>query len=128
LNYYGPNTFVDLNLNTGGKPTNIAPNGFDGSIVHTYRFVRESGKSLFYLFDDGIPLLLGELANGRGASWDNRNLMFGVPGGDNIYQFHYLRIASGAHIPQPVPAPGAVILGSIGLAFAGWKLRKREGL
>ena len=27
-----------------------------------------------------------------------------------------------------VPVPGAVLLGSIGLGFAGWKLRKREEL
>jgi hypothetical protein len=27
---------------------------------------------------------------------------------------------------NPVPAPGAVILGSIGLAFSRWKLRRRR--
>jgi hypothetical protein len=30
------------------------------------------------------------------------------------------------HEVTPVPAPGAVILGSIGLTFAGWKLRKNR--
>jgi hypothetical protein len=29
---------------------------------------------------------------------------------------------------QVVPIPAAVLLGGIGLAFAGWKMRKREEL
>jgi len=31
-------------------------------------------------------------------------------------------------VPEPIPIPSAVILGSIGLFFAGWKLRKRKVL
>ena len=29
-------------------------------------------------------------------------------------------------IPDPIPAPGAFLLGSLGLAFSGWKLRRRK--
>ncbi len=123
LNSYGqPDNIVDRMKSSD----NLAPEGFDGSAVHTFRLVRQGDASLFYLFDNGIPFFIAELEYGGGAAWDERNLMFGIPSGGEIYRFHYLRIASGAHIPQPIPTPGAFILGSIGLAFSSWKLRRKR--
>ena len=120
-----PNSVFDT---VGG--VNLSPAGFDGSAAHTYRFVRQGSQSLYYLFDSGNPLFLGELANSvgaGGAAGDGRNLMFGIPGEGEVYQFYYLRIATGAHIPIPpsvVPTPSAVLLGTLGLAVAGYRLRK----
>lgn len=69
------------------------------------------GSNFNYPFGDitaSFGILTGTLANG-----------------DLIYNDFY--IYDNASIVL-VPAPDAVILGSIGLAFTGWKLRRRRGI
>ena len=43
----------------------------------------------------------------------------------DVYQLGNDLVFEATHV---VPLPGAVILGSLGLAVAGWKLRKRKEL
>ena len=93
----GSDTIVDLNKSL----ENLAPEGFDGSEIHTYRFVRQDVKSLFYLFDNDTPYLLSELTNLNGAANDGRNLMFGIPSPAENYRFYHLKMGSGAEIPEP---------------------------
>jgi len=41
----------------------------------------------------------------------------------------YINILNAAGVPEPVdpvPVPGAFLLGSLGLAFSGWKIRRRK--
>ena len=65
----------------------------------------------------------------------NRGLRGGAFFSDNYHLSSYYRngyypyfqgYGEGFRVVQVVPVPGAFLLGTIGLAFAGWKLRRRQ--
>jgi hypothetical protein len=92
-----PNTIIDV----AGGSSNLAPLGFDGSAIHTYRFIRQNDRSLFYLIDNGTPQFVAELTEGGGAATDGENLMYGIPFDGQTYRIYHLKIGSGAEIPEP---------------------------
>jgi hypothetical protein len=76
----------------------------------------------------GTPVGYGELTSILGDYWYDETarhltgtLASGEPISNDFYIGHDAKIVL-------VPAPGAVVLGSIGLSFAGWKLRRRKKL
>jgi len=77
---------------------------------------------------DGAPFGYGELTSIYGGHWQDEpysslsgTLASGEPIGNSF------RIGYDAKIVL-IPAPGTFVLGSIGLAFTSWKLRKRKEL
>ncbi len=110
INHSQPDTIIDP---FGSGMTNLAPNGFDGYAVHTYRFVRQNHHSYFYLFDNKTPLFLCEL--GSDLQWSLSYFEFGTPSGSyHTVDAYHLKMANGAYVPEPATllllGLGAVIL------------------
>ena len=79
---------------------NIAPAGFDSSLVHTYRIVHQAGASSLYLDNS----LLKTLIDGSGASADGYRLEWGFVENTNsasTVDVYYFKAANGA-FPPPV--------------------------
>jgi hypothetical protein len=101
-----PDSLADFSRHE--EATNIAPQGFDGSAVHTYRFVRQSHFILAWLVDDqDNPVLLDELVSelGAGAANDGYQLYFGFAKDLNIdstVEVYYVKIANGSY-PEYTP-------------------------
>lgn len=77
----------------------LAPPGFDSSVPHVYRLVRQSGTNRWYL--DG-QLLKQVLATGNGAAGDGYRLYWGFSQTTNSMSYvdvYYFRAASGAFPP-----------------------------
>ena len=72
-----PNTIGDYNQRVVDG-TDIAPGGFDGSAVHTYRFERFEGSAVEMFVDD---VSLGTLTPGAGAVGDAAEIEIGFGGG-----------------------------------------------
>ncbi|MHC4396704.1 MAG: PEP-CTERM sorting domain-containing protein [Planctomycetota bacterium] len=112
LNHYdaGPDTIIEP---AGNDMTNLAPAGFDGSAVHTYRFVRQNHHSYFYLFDNETPFFLCEM--GSEIGWSLSYFEFGTPSGlYHTTDVYHLKMATGAYVPEPTTllllGLGAVLL------------------
>jgi len=92
-----PDVLSDYNRNTYGE--NLAPAGFDGSEVHTYRVVRENGRSFFYLYDGGVAVLLDGLISIAGAAGDAQVITLGFAQDPSIaaqIELYSLKIANGS--------------------------------
>lgn len=74
------------------------------------------------------PFELGD-GNGNGGTAENR--FFGVTNADGISKIAMTHVGLGMevdHLQYVVPAPGALLLGYLGIGFSGWKLRRRKEL
>ena len=92
-----PDAIADYNQREYAE--NIAPYGFGGSLVHTYRLVRQAGKSYLYVYDAGAPIYLAKVVNGSGAAGDVQNLEWGFgqdSGKAAQVEFYHLKIGHGA--------------------------------
>ncbi len=79
---------------------------------------------------DGVPVDYGELTSILGDYWYDetaRHLTGTLAGGESIGNDFYIG-HDAKIILSPVPVPSAVLLGCIGLSFAGWKLQRRKVL
>ncbi len=116
---WGHILFFDLDYVTGYQPNEIedyytrngaslAPPGFDSSVPHVYRLVRQGGVSSLYL--DG-QLLKQPVISSGGSAPDGYRLEWGFhentssPSSVDIY---YFRAASGAFLPPDTIAPTIV--------------------
>lgn len=96
---YKPDTLADYNQRA--KAANLAPAGFNGNATHTYRLVRQNGKTRVYLDGQTTPII-DPLLDGAGASGDHRQIIFGLgrsTPGEAAARFYFLRIATGVHPP-----------------------------
>jgi len=91
----------------------LAPAGFDGSLPHVYRLVRQGGVNSWYV--DG-QLLKQALVNGAGASPDGYRLELGFyadPISASSVELYYFRVANGA-FPPPDTTPPTLLSASRG--------------
>jgi hypothetical protein len=120
-------TLADYSAPIGSTMT---PSGFDGSAVHTYRFVRHdfgAGTSTT-LYLDNNPTALGTLVSSSGpGGGDAQTWEWGLFGSGSSYDVYYAKVATGAFLPQPTPEPSSMVLLAVGvvslLAYA-WRKRK----
>jgi len=87
-------------------------NGLDD--IYGYDLVTQTE---FVICTDGENATYNPVFYEKTVVWENSN-------SSNQFDIYGLTISESA----VVPVPGAVLLGSIGMAFAGWKLRRRRDL
>lgn len=101
---YTPNAIGDYAARVNGQ--NLAPPGFDSSVPHTYRFVRQGGTNRLYLDNKPVPLI-SPLVNSPGAAAAD-----GYRWGWGFYKnaasasevdIYYLKAAHGAFPPDGSP-------------------------
>jgi hypothetical protein len=94
-----PNSLGDYNLHVPGPVVNVAPAGFDGSVVHTYRVTRQNGTTYLWLDDSSTAVWLTSLVNGAGAGQDRKAFEITFvqhPTDPVVVQFYSLKIGHGA--------------------------------
>ena len=115
----------------GALPTDVGIVWTDGADPVTFEAFNSLGVSL------GVvgPL---NIADGSYYGTTADDYFFGVSDPDGIWKINIYSGSAGIEVdhlqyglettaPPAVPAPGAMVLGSIGVAFVGW-LRRRRGL
>lgn len=83
----------------------VAPAGFDGTVPHVYRMVRQSGVDSWYV--DGQLVKQG-LANGGAAAGDGCRLQWGFcenSSSASSVDVYYFKAATGAFLPPDTIAP-----------------------
>jgi hypothetical protein len=106
---YTLNAIADYGRYTAGQ--NLAPAGFDSSVPHVYRFVRQGGVNSLYLDNSPVPLI-SPLANMPGAAAaDGYRWGWGFyknAASDSEVDIYYLKAAHGAFLPPDTIAPTLV--------------------
>ena len=99
---YQANELEDYNSRNGAS---LAPPGFDSSVPHVYRLVRQGGVDSWYI--DG-QLLKQALQTGAGATSDGCRLQWGFcdnASSASSVDVYYFRAASGASLPPDTTPP-----------------------
>ena len=131
---YKPDTIADYNQRA--KAANLAPSGFNGNATHTYRLVRQNGKTRVYLDGQTKPII-DALIDGAGAAGDHQQVMFGLgrsTPGEAAARFYFLRIATGAHPPTgpepilPTTIPAETSQSRPQAALPDWRQELRQTL
>jgi hypothetical protein len=98
---YTPNAIADYFRRVNGE--NLAPAGFNSSVPHTYRFVRQGGTNSLYV-DNNLTPLISPLVNGPGgAAADGYRWGWGFyknAASDSEVDIYYLKAAHGAFPPD----------------------------
>ncbi|MFH1885047.1 MAG: LamG domain-containing protein [Planctomycetota bacterium] len=98
---------------------------YDNKNMTVYVNGREDGSDIFPVGGTGDSTASLYIGNtGYWSSYSDDRYFSGVIDGVRIYN----RALTETEIAQLVPLPSAVILGSIGLTFSGWLLRRRKML
>ena len=107
-----------------------------GTLVEFTGFVTvTNGQTFTAAHDDGLTLIIGGLDLGfpPGPTAPVQHIKtYTGPSGNFPFQLVYAESSSGPGVLQidlpfsNVPVPGAFLLGSLGLGFASWRLKRRK--
>jgi uncharacterized membrane protein len=91
----------------------------DMSQMYAFIWDQANGmRSLYDLLAPDVDLSDWSLTSARGISADGLTIVgYGINPGGNTEAW--------MATVNPVPVPGAALLGAIGLSFAGWRLRRK---
>jgi hypothetical protein len=106
---YTLNAIADYGRRITGE--NLAPSGFDSSVPHIYRFVRQGGVNSLYLDNYPVPLIspmvnFAAAAAGDGYRWGWA--FYKNAASDSEVDMYYLKIAHGPFPPPDTIAPNLV--------------------
>lgn len=99
-----------------------------GGRINWYLLARHSGRITLYGSDfaiNGQPFGYGELSTVYGGNWydEPTRYLIGTLASGELFANNFIIAEDAKIVLAPIPAPGALVLGSIGIVIVGWLRR-----